>query len=227
MICRECGAEVEAESIFCHKCGERLEDLTGGGTRDEPVEPQGASREQPDADRSADDPRDRLTEARPGAREDVEESDLWEGGYSPKAMIGAWIGAGVATVIALIAAIMYGYWQWIILGLCVMWLILGLRLAYKRLSVRYRLTNQRFFHELGILSRTTDRIEVIDMDDINFTQGLIERIVNVGAIKITSSDRTHPELTLEGIDNVNEVARLLDDARRKERMRRGLYIESI
>ena len=68
---------------------------------------------------------------------------------------------------------------------------------------------------------------MIDIDDVTFEQGLVQRMVNVGTIKISSSDRTHPELTLRGIEGVQEVADTIDDVRRKERRRRGLHIEAI
>jgi hypothetical protein len=49
----------------------------------------------------------------------------------------------------------------------------------------------------------------------------------IGTVRITSSDQSHPELSLPGIENVQAVAGQIDDARRKERRRRGLYIESV
>lgn len=220
MICRECGVEVEPESVYCHKCGARIDLRSGDDGAD--------NSEANETDRSPSEPSpaQRFAAARPNADDDAE-LEIWSGGYSPKAMVGAWIGAGVVTVAGLVLAVFIGYWLWIIGAVLVMWAALGIRLAYKRFSISYRLTNQRFFHELGILSRTTDRIEVIDMDDITCTQGLIERMLNVGTVKVTSSDRTHPEIYLVGIDDVKNVAQLLDNARRKERMRRGLHIESI
>ena len=42
-----------------------------------------------------------------------------------------------------------------------------------------------------------------------------------------SSDCSHSELFLEGIDRVAHVAGLIDDARRAERRRRGLFIEAV
>ena len=100
-------------------------------------------------------------------------------------------------------------------------------LAYRRLSVKYRLTNQRLFHEAGILRRVTDRIEIIDVDDVTVEQGIVERMLGVGTIRVTSSDRTSPELHMPGIDHVKEVADTIDQARRAERQRRGLFIESV
>ena len=127
---------------------------------------------------------------------------------------GRWVGA---------------YWRRAILAAVAafVWLYLIGLLVYRKLSVRYELTTERFIHEVGILRRVTDRIEVIDIDDVNYTQGIIERMVGVGTIKISSSDRSHPELTMRGIDDVKRIADEIDDVRRAERRRRGLHIEAI
>jgi uncharacterized membrane protein YdbT with pleckstrin-like domain len=148
-------------------------------------------------------------------------------------MIGSWALAGVVTLLALVAMVVSGQFAnplaWVIL--CVLlvlgWGYLACMLAYRKLSVRYELTTQRFIHKTGILRRTTDRIEVIDIDDVTYVQGFVQRMVGVGAIKIKSSDRTHPELALIGIDDVIRIADLIDDIRRQERRRRGLHIEAI
>jgi uncharacterized membrane protein YdbT with pleckstrin-like domain len=103
----------------------------------------------------------------------------------------------------------------------------GLYVMYLKLSVHYHLTSQRFVHQMGLLHRTTDRIEVIDVDDVAFSQGLFQRVVGVGTIKIMSSDCSHSELFLDGIDRVAHVAGLIDEARRAERLRRGLFIEAV
>jgi len=109
----------------------------------------------------------------------------------------------------------------------VLWIFLGVAFAYKKLSVHYELTTQRFIHKSGILKRVTDRIEVIDIDDVTYEQGIVQRMLGVGTIRINSSDRTHPVLVLSGIDGVQGVADTIDDVRRKERRKRGLHIESI
>lgn len=108
-----------------------------------------------------------------------------------------------------------------------LWLYGTLVVAYRKLSVSYRLTTRRFFHEKGILRRVTDRIELIDIDDITVEQSIIDRLVGVGTIKITSSDRTHPELVLRGIKDARRVADLMDNARLEERRRRAVHLEAI
>ena len=163
--------------------------------------------------------------------EEEPEVDIWEGAYCSKAMVGKWISAGILTVVAIVSMFQVKTlgesWKIVLLVLGLLWVGLVLMFFYRKLSVRYQLTTQRFIHRSGILTRVSDRIEVIDIDDVTYHQGLVERLFDVGSIQLVSSDRTHPELWLRGIDNVKEVADQIDDLRRKERRRRGLHIESI
>ncbi|MDZ7620061.1 MAG: PH domain-containing protein, partial [Patescibacteria group bacterium] len=159
-----------------------------------------------------------------------QEEVLWEGGYSSRAMLGRWLFSGLATVASLIPGFIWpiGYvWLGIGVFVVVLWAYQVSVLFSRRMSVRYRLTSQRFVHESGILRRVTNRIDLIDIDDITFEQGVADRMVGVGMIRISSSDRTHPELLLVGIEDVVRVAGLIDETFRAERRRRGLFVEHL
>lgn len=224
MNCPSCASEVDPEATFCQHCGARVADDEAQTAQAEndaefPVPPVGT------------DARSKF-QAAAAARQgddDHPEEDIWNGCYSPKAMIGWWIAAGVITVIALVAGLLYleTGMGWLILALVVGWAVLGGQYAYRRFGMHYYLTSQRFIHEAGILWRRIDRIELIDVDDVTFRQGPVERMFNVGTIHISSSDRTDPELNVRGIEDVRRVADLIDDLRRKERRRRGLHIEAV
>lgn len=179
-------------------------------------------------------PRERFKQAvaaKQAGPEGDPENDLWAGSFSHLAMIGTWVGGVVMTVavivLGLLASAPGGAWLWILVGIASMWLVMAALYAYRRLSVHYRLSTQRLITESGILWRTVDRVELIDVDDVTYRQGPIERLLGVGTILISSSDRTTPELTMPGIENVREVADTIDDARRTERRSRGLHIESV
>jgi membrane protein YdbS with pleckstrin-like domain len=218
MKCPACNAEVHSGSVFCSKCGASL-----------------SASAQPPVGQAADEPLSgrRLQPAPlsvPGTGDDDEQS-LWDGRFSMLAMIGEWIGGGVITVAMIIVAVTFSFssagWWWTVAALVVMWLALAARLLYRQLSLRYYLTNQRFVHESGLLWRNIDRIEVIDVDDVTVQQGPVERMLGIGTIRLRSSDTTTPEFFVQGIEDVRRVAGLLDDARRKERRKRGLYVEQI
>ena len=158
------------------------------------------------------------------------ERELWRGSFSAKAMYGNWLLAIIATIIAGVVSVFVPTpISWLAAGaiVAVLWLVLIVQYLMERWSVSYTLTTQRFVHQRGILRRVINRIEVIDIDDVTVEQGFIERMFGVGTIKLLSSDTSDPTLRMPGIDDVKRVATLIDDARRDERRKRGLYMEAV
>ena len=212
MKCSACDADVIAGAVFCPKCGKKLEPDSGHApaAADSAV---GA-----DKFKAAIAPKDDLPVD--------QEHELWQGSYSWKAMLGSWLLAALATVALIVATVFLPPPTFMVTIplILVIWIGLLGYLCYRRMSIHYTLTSQRLVHKKGILVRSTDRIEVIDMEDVTFFQGIVQRMLGVGTIKITSQDRTHPEISLVGIDEVERIALLLDDTRRKERRRRGIQM---
>lgn len=207
MQCKKCGTTAPDESAFCPKCGATLGESAAAADG-----PSGS---------------ERLASAARGRGGSPAEEELWSGSYSAKAMTGTFAAAGVLTLVAAVVSLVTGTLLVFVIAAAIAWAGLALLYWYRRVTVRYRLTTYRFFHETGLLSRIANRLEVIDIDDVTVRQGPIERMFDVGTIRITSSDKTHPELDLPGIDEAKRVADLVDGARRAERQRRGLHIESI
>jgi membrane protein YdbS with pleckstrin-like domain len=210
MNCPGCQAVMPDDALFCNKCGQRLKDSN-------PV--------------AAVAPADKLRQRAPTP--DEPETKLWHGGFSPKAMIGYWLLAIALTVIGCIAAAfatpatLGAAWLLVVLLAVALWGGLFLYYLYLRYGMSYELTSQRLVHKVGILSQTTNRIEVIDIDDVSTYQTFIERLLGVGTIKILSSDTSDPMLVIRGIDDAKRIATMIDNVRRDERRRRGMYIETV
>jgi membrane protein YdbS with pleckstrin-like domain len=205
MLCPTCKTTAPDDSAFCPKCGQRL--VSDGIT---------LSAERLKAG------------ARPAATEP--EQQLWHGSYSAKAMYGSWLLAGVATLMAVVVSIFVPTpVTWLVAGVIVaaLWVVSLAYYMIERLSIDYTLTTQRFVHQKGLLRRVTNRIEVIDIDDVTVEQGFFERMFGVGTIKLLSSDTSDPSLVLRGIDDCKRVASMIDDTRRDERRKRGMFIESV
>lgn len=168
----------------------------------------------------------------PAEQKDIPEALIWTGGYSARTMFGSWIAAAVVSIAMLVVV---GWFfsgnqvaWWVVLGaILAIWTALLCLFGYHRLSHYYELTNQRLKHRDGILFQTTNRVELIDVDDVSFRQGPIQRILDVGDISVKSSDASHPQLVLKGIANIKKVADSIDDARRAERRRRGVFVENV
>jgi len=219
MTCNQCGAEAPAGAAYCPQCGAQLladqnapaANHRSGGTR---MQSGGSN------------------------HHDAPEQDLWAGAYSPKAMAGGFILAGLLTIAGMVAASFGGPIAWIavVIGALVLFGFLGLRVAYKRMSMQYRLTTHRLVLEKGILSRTDDRILLVDVDDITVRQGLLNRLLNIGTIILNTTDESTRAangatasaergiLIMDGIEDPRLVGDLIDEARRTERSRRGLYM---
>lgn len=219
MQCPQCGRELPEDSQFCPHCGERLRaaPIAAAPTAAEVLHPTVASQ------RVEQDPTHFGGAAPP-------EEQLWSGRYSPKAMFGTLVGAAIISVLVFLGVLIWwrsvGGFTTLIIGLLLLWGAFGVTLLYRRVNVSYRLTRYRLFHEHGILGRVTNRMETIDIDDVTVEQSLLNRLLNVGTIIVRSSDRTEPILRLRGIENVKDVADLIDNTRRAERQRRGLHLET-
>jgi membrane protein YdbS with pleckstrin-like domain len=227
MNCPHCAKEVASDTVFCGHCGGKLDG------EQVPTPPLVEPRRHGPPPLTENDPRTQFVAAvdeKQAAAAAHSEDEVWSGSYSKKAMLGFWIGGSVLSVALPIAAAMLGLgsagWTWLMIAILLMWVLLIGGYFYRRLGVHYTLTTQRFLHETGLLWRRTDRIELIDIDDVTFKQGPIERMMKIGTIHIVSSDKTDPEIDLPGIDDVKRVAGLIDDLRRQERRRRGLHITS-
>lgn len=211
MKCPKCGKDTVAEAVYCHHCGERLplaDDVAQ--TAVEQFKDSVASRQ---------------------SLRDEPEQELWAGGYSSRAMWSTWAMLGVASLALIVLAIVFSFnttgWLLAIGAIVLGWLYYLLVFARRRLGVRFRLTSQRLFHERGLLWHVVDRIEVIDVDDVASEQSPLDRLAGVGTIRIRSSDRSQPVLVLSGIEDPKRVSGLIDQARRREQIRRGLHIDQV
>ncbi|MEM7316849.1 MAG: PH domain-containing protein [Planctomycetota bacterium] len=210
MRCRACGTRLADGAEYCHRCGSRVTEAY----REENV---------------------RVPEVRTRRGvPDEEEVVLWEGTYSWKAMIWELVFAVVGTFAILAMRrqqiepqLDQLVREFAIPLIALIWLFYWVSLMYRKLRVGYRLTSQRLIHRHGILHRRTRRIEAIDIDDLSYEQGIVEQLFNVGRIYIDSSDVTDRGLMLEGIHDPQSVYELIEKARRNERLRYGLHIESV
>ncbi|GAA0716311.1 hypothetical protein GCM10009430_11890 [Aquimarina litoralis] len=98
---------------------------------------------------------------------------------------------------------------------------LGLILAlWKFLDTKYNkvtITDQRIIEKRGILSISTNQLELYRVKDIRLEQPLILRIFGLSNIILTTSDSTDPLYILKGIEEGNKLTekiRIAVDRRR-------------
>jgi uncharacterized membrane protein YdbT with pleckstrin-like domain len=95
-------------------------------------------------------------------------------------------------------------------------------------STVYTLTDQRLKFTRGVLTKTTEDLELYRVRDTKFEQGLFERMLGLGRIHLYTTDETSPSIVLPYIsaaESVREKIRGLVEARRDAKRVRYLDAE--
>ena len=190
MNCQACGAELLAEAIYCHRCGEKIVRL--------PEKP-------------ADVPQ------APGQEEGLWQDTYSSRAMIPS---GLGLGLlSIILLIPVVAAStkwqskLLGLWLAVMLTL---WIYYASVAIHRRWGSRYRLTSHRLFRESGMFLRSTDCIHLAEIDSIRVVQSLPQRLLSVGTVFILTHDISHPKLVLRGIADIDRVFALLNKARREQ-----------
>lgn len=189
------------------------------------------SQPQPDAPQAPPD-----HDLRPADRGEAEqldpanEQDLWQGRQSFKTMYPTFVLWFV--VAAVVVGLSIYQWStagagWSLGAMVVVLLLMVMRTLWRIASTSYRITTQRLFIRRGILTQTVDQTELLRVDDVKMKQTLLERVLGIGSVDVSSSDRSDGFLTLSGIA---EPAKVAEHIRRHTRMvqgKRTLFMESL
>ena len=86
----------------------------------------------------------------------------------------------------------------------------------------YRITSERIKVIKGMLARDIENFELIRIQDIDWTQGVSERMFGIGDIQIKGQDPSSPEITLRNVSDPEAVYETLRRAWLEARKRHGL-----
>ncbi len=76
-------------------------------------------------------------------------------------------------------------------------------------SHRYKVSNQRILLETGVLSKRIDEVDMRTVEDIEFRQGLLERMLGIGDIAVIASDKGMGRFRLIAVENPRDVRELI------------------
>jgi len=135
----------------------------------------------------------------------TEENIVWTGHPSQ------WQNIGWFLSCLLVLPIPFAIWKWL-----------------ETRNTVYTLTDQRLKFTRGVLTKTTEDLELYRVRDTKFEQGLFERLVGLGRIQLFTTDETSPSIVLPFIgdaEGVREKIRGLVEARRDAKRVRYLDAE--
>jgi membrane protein YdbS with pleckstrin-like domain len=112
------------------------------------------------------------------------------------------------TLAGIVAAIYFQAVWWLLAtaaGLIVIlvWSIL-------RLSVCLKITNKRCLLQEGLLSRSTSEVLHDHVRNVQTDQSLLERVLNVGSVGISSSGQGGIEIQVSGVPNPGKIREIVD-----------------
>ena len=86
-------------------------------------------------------------------------------------------------------------------------------------AIRWVLTTERLQVVRGILSRSTEEVELTRVRDVSFEQGLAQRALGIGTVTVIGTDATAPTIVLHDVDEPEQVKELIRQAVRDQRRR--------
>ncbi len=213
MKCPKCNASITPDSRFCKYCGAATTPPLGPAEqRATAAAPDGKP---PDVHRDPD-----------------QEQAVWRGRPAWRSFLGAWAAWLVVGLGCVIAAYRHSggespLFAVVVIFVCGAGVALWVRQALIVYGLSYQLTTQRLFVHRGILTRTTDQLELLRVDDVRLRQGVIDRVVATGSLDIFGTDATDEHLTLRSVPAPMDVAEAIRRNVRAVRSKGTLAVERV
>ena len=226
MHCWSCGVELLEDSNFCHKCGVRVR----GEHAAEPSSGTSPAETTPEREQAE----GASAHVGPPTVSLPTEKEVWVGRPHIGSLAGRFTFAGLC-VLVVIGGLAYllrrfgeewrTFW-WVVasvlMGVLGLWLLVSI--VKTKLTLKYRLTTERLAIERGFLSKRTEEVDLLRVDEATVHQGLFDRLANVGNIVITSTEPSDPLYIVVGVEQPVELKEKIRQHARELR-RRSLRLE--
>jgi len=141
------------------------------------------------------------------------EHELYEGRPSWRALMGFYVlGIGVAVGVLVILGFLTDN---LATGVLIAVVIAGLTLVigyFRRISTKYLITTQRLRISRGILRKKVQETRLERVQNVNYEQGVLDRILRVGNVDFDTAGTDDSEFRFEWVNNPEGVVRAVDQA---------------
>jgi uncharacterized membrane protein YdbT with pleckstrin-like domain len=141
------------------------------------------------------------------------ENELYEGRPSWRALMTFYaVGIGLAVLVIVIVGVLVGSWAMAVLIAAV---IAGLTLLIgflRRVSTKYLITSQRLRISRGIVRRHVQETRLERVQNVNYQQGVLDRLVGVGTVDFDTAGTDDSEFRFDWVNRPEEVVRAVDRA---------------
>ena len=163
--CPDCGRDVSTSATICPQCGRPMAAVAAPA-------------------------------AAPPMASGGKEETLWHGTPSWLLLLGKIIRA---LLVAIVLPVIYYFgrdflapystYVWAVIALAVVWQVVEVFIALTRIRTTiYKITTQRVILESGVFSKEVAEIDLRYIDDTQFRQSFIQRMLGIGSVTIISKD---------------------------------------
>ena len=86
-------------------------------------------------------------------------------------------------------------------------------------AIRWVLTTERLQIVRGILSRSTEEVELTRVRDVSYEQSLAQRALGIGTITMVGTDASAPTVVMHDVEEPEQVKELIRQTVREQRRR--------
>jgi uncharacterized membrane protein YdbT with pleckstrin-like domain len=146
------------------------------------------------------------------------ERELYEGRPSWRALMSFYLlGIGVAVLVLVGLGLLADSWGTAVVIAAV---IAGLTLVIgylRRVSTKYLITTQRLRISRGIVSKKVQETRLERVQNVNYQQGVIDRLLGVGTVDFDTAGTDDSEFRFEWVNEPEQVVRAVDRASEEAR----------
>ncbi|MCQ2535779.1 MAG: PH domain-containing protein [Lachnospiraceae bacterium] len=103
------------------------------------------------------------------------------------------------------------------------WILFGLPWSF----TKYSLTDNRLLIDTGFFTTNTDEVRLYRINDLSLTRNLLQKMGNMGTIKVNSYDKTMGNFEIKNIKNPQEVKEKLSRLVEEERDKKRVYAREV
>ena len=146
------------------------------------------------------------------------ERELYEGRPSWRALMSFYLlGIGAAVLVLVILGLLADEWG---TAIAIAAVIAGLTLVIgylRRISTKYLITTQRLRISRGIVSKKVQETRLERVQNVNYEQGVIDRMLGVGTVDFDTAGTDDSEFRFEWVNEPEQVVRAVDRASEEAR----------
>jgi len=141
------------------------------------------------------------------------EQELYSGRPSWRALLSFYaVGLGAAVVVLVILGFLADSWG---TAITIAAIIAGLTLVIgylRRISTKYLITTQRLRISRGLLKRKVQETRLERVQNVNYQQGVLERVLGVGTVDFDTAGSDDSEFRFDWVNGPEDVVRAVDRA---------------